>query len=90
MITEQRCPYCSQEFKHDPDCPRRRNGAPKYPDVQVQLVGEDGNPFAIIGRVRQALQRAGYKAAVPAFTDEATSGDYDHLLQICVRYVDVL
>jgi len=35
---------------------------PKCPltDVTVRFVGEDGNAFAIIGRVRQALLCAGY------------------------------
>ena len=32
---------------------------PKFPDVNVPLAGEDGNAFAILGRVRKALRRAG-------------------------------
>jgi hypothetical protein len=32
---------------------------PKYPDVSVRLVGEDGNAFAIMGRVSAALRDAG-------------------------------
>ena len=31
---------------------------PRYPDVQVQLSGEDGNAFAILGRTAAALPRA--------------------------------
>ena len=27
---------------------------PKYPQVKVKLVGEDGNAFAILGRVQRA------------------------------------
>jgi hypothetical protein len=64
------------------------NDGPLYPDVHVQLVGEDGNAFAILGRVRKALKRAGHRDVVDKFTAEATNGNYDHLLQTCMRWVD--
>ena len=61
----------------------------KYPEVQVRLVGEDGNAFAILGRVQKALKRAGVDAdEIKAFHDEATSGDYNHLLRTCMAWVD--
>jgi hypothetical protein len=31
--------------------------APKFPDVEVQLSGEDGNAYAVLGRVSRALRR---------------------------------
>ena len=31
----------------------------KYPDIQVALIGEDGNAFAIMGRVQRALKQNG-------------------------------
>lgn len=63
---------------------------PKYPHVDVQLTGEDGNAFAIIGRVRNAMRRAKVsESEVTAFTNEATSGDYDHMLQTCMKWVSV-
>lgn len=63
---------------------------PKYADVTVQLTGEDGNAFFILGTVMKALRRAGVPAdEVTAFHTEATSGDYDHLLQTCMRWVNV-
>ena len=58
-------------------------------DVVVQLEGEDGNAFSIIGRVRKALKRGGHADLVKAFTEEAMSGDYDHLLQTAMEYVEV-
>lgn len=61
---------------------------PKFPEVKVQLVGEDGNAFAIMGRVTQALKRAGHGDAVKEFQTEAMSGDYNHLLVTCMDYVD--
>ena len=63
---------------------------PKYPDIHVTLVGEDGNAFNILGRVNQALRKNGVLAEERhAFWQEATSGDYDHLLQTCMAWVEV-
>lgn len=62
----------------------------KYPNVSVKLTGRDGNAFAILGRVQKALKRAGAsKEEVDEFIEEATSGDYDHLLRTCVKWVEV-
>jgi hypothetical protein len=61
---------------------------PKFPNVEVQLVGEDGNAFSILGRVSRALRDAGAgEEKVGAYMKEATSGDYDHLLQTTMRWV---
>ena len=62
----------------------------KYPEVEVQLSGEDGNAFAIMGAVSKALRRAGIeREQVEAFKAEATAGDYDHLIQTAMRWVTV-
>jgi hypothetical protein len=56
----------------------------------VKLVGEDGNAFSIMGRVKKALRRAGAdKEYIDKYLSEATSGDYDHLLVVSLGYVDV-
>ncbi len=61
-----------------------------YPNIEVSLVGEDGNAFAILGRVRKAMRRGNVPAnEITKFHDEATSGDYDHLLRTCLKYVTV-
>ena len=63
---------------------------PKYPEVKVQLTGEDGNAFAILGKVILAMRRAGIKKGeIQAYREEATSGDYDHLLQVTMHWVEV-
>lgn len=61
----------------------------KYPEVKtVKLVGEDGNAFAILGRVMKAMKSAGLSKEVQnAYYKEATSGDYDHLLQTTMKWV---
>ena len=56
---------------------------------KVKLVGEDGNAFAIMGRVTKALKRAGAdEEYVTQYIDEATSGNYDHLLCVTMEYVE--
>ena len=62
---------------------------PRYPDVEVQLTGEDGNAFAIMGAVTRALRRAGYSDKIEEYQKEATSGDYDNLLQVTMKWVTV-
>ncbi len=63
--------------------------SPKYPDVYVELVGQDGNAFAILGRVSDALKRAGHADAVRPYMDEAMSGDYVHLLRVTAETVNI-
>jgi len=61
----------------------------KYPEIKVKLVGEDGNAFSILGRVRKALRNGGVpQDKIEEFTKEATSGDYDHLLQTVMNWVE--
>jgi hypothetical protein len=63
----------------------------KFPDVEVKLLGEDGNVFAIIGRVNRALRRAGHPEAASEFTQEAMSQEsYDHVLLLVQRTVEVV
>jgi hypothetical protein len=64
---------------------------PKYPDIEVTLVGQDGNAFFILGKVRRALKANGVPITkVDEFYKEATSSDYDHLLRTCMDWVTVL
>ena len=63
---------------------------PKYPDITVQLTGTDDNAFAVLGQVTQALRRAGVSPEDrEAFMQESTAGDYDSLLQVVMRWVEV-
>ena len=59
-------------------------------DVEVQLVGENGNAMAIMGRVARALKRAGAsESQIAQYHRESMSGDYDHLVQTAMRWVNV-
>lgn len=62
----------------------------KYPDIEVQLTGQDGNAFGIIGSVSKALRRGGVdKAEIDEFTNQAMSGDYDNVLRTAMEWVTV-
>lgn len=58
-------------------------------NIRVKLVGRDGNAWVIIGKVQGALMRADHKKLAKEFQKEAMSGDYDHLLRTCMKYVEV-
>lgn len=59
---------------------------PKKP--QLKLTDHDGNAFAILG----SAKRVAVKNDMPwyAIMFEATSKDYDHLLQTMHKYFDVI
>ena len=64
----------------------------KEPDSKptVKLIDTNGNAFAIIGRVKQALERSGAdKEYVDRFVQEAMARDYNHLLSTAMEYVNV-
>ena len=58
-------------------------------NIEVELSGKDGNAFFILGEVSKGLRDNGHEDLVEEFRKEATSGDYDHLLQTCMKYVHV-
>jgi len=62
----------------------------KYPDINIPMVGEDGNAFSILGRVKRIMRRADLPDSEwEAFHAEATSGDYDNLLMTVMRWFEV-
>lgn len=66
------------------------NTTVKYPNIEVELIGQSGNAFAILGAVSKALRRGGVpKDEIDAFMAEATSGDYDHVLATVMDWVEV-
>lgn len=59
---------------------------PKHPEINVPMVGEDGNAFSILGRVKRIMRRAGIEDQWDLFYAEATSGDYDQLLRTVMAW----
>lgn len=59
--------------------------------IEVPLTGTDGNAFAIMGTVIRAMKEAGVATEiVEIYKDEAMASDYDNLLRVTMRYVDVI
>ena len=62
----------------------------KYPNIEVELVGGDGNAMVIMAKVARALRRAGVpQTEVDAYMAESMSGDYNNVLTTAMRWVDV-
>ncbi len=57
--------------------------------LTLKLTGTDGNAFAILGKAQRVLRDAGRNAEWKTFEAEATSGDYNHLLQTAMKWFDV-
>lgn len=52
-----------------------------FKDIYVPMVGEDGNAFAIVNRVRQAVKKAyGREQADRVAKEMMKSESYDHLV----------
>lgn len=63
---------------------------PKHPSVRVRLTGQDGNAFAILARVSNAMRKAGVtREEISEYRKQATSGDYNNLLQVTMQWVEV-
>jgi hypothetical protein len=59
----------------------------KFPRVKVKLTGEDGNAFAILGKCKLAAKKAKIPPEqISFFLKEARSGDYNHLLKVCMDW----
>jgi hypothetical protein len=57
---------------------------------KCKLAGTDGNVFAIIGKVRDCLKKAGLNEQAKEFPAKAMAcGSYDEVLRLCFEYVNV-
>ncbi len=60
-------------------------------NVDVELVGTDGNAFALLSRCQTVARKGGIaQDQINEFLDEAQKGDYDHLLRTCMKYFNVI
>lgn len=57
--------------------------------VKWNLVGIDGNAFALLGAFQSAARRQGWPPQrITEVTTEARSGDYDHLLATLAKHTE--
>lgn len=60
-----------------------------YKKVKVPLVGQNGNSFAIMGRISQAIRRSGQSQDfIDAYIEESQAGDWDALLRVAMKWSD--
>lgn len=69
---------------------QKTSGGKMKTGIELKLTGQDGNAFMIFGLAKRALKKAGKDNLYVDFQKEATSGDYDHLLQTCMKWFDVI
>ena len=54
------------------------------------MVGEDGNAFVVLGKVKSALSRNDVpQEQIDEYLSESMSGDYDNLLVTAMKWVSV-
>lgn len=56
---------------------------------KYDLVGQDGNAFALMGYTARALRNEGLGNLVSEMQTKATSGDYWNLIAVCDEYVQM-
>ena len=57
--------------------------------MRYSLVGVDGNAFSIMGYTSRALKETGHRDLCDEMFAKATSGDYNHLISVCMEYIDL-
>lgn len=63
----------------------------KQTGIEVQLSGEDGNIFAIMGRVSRAMKTGGFRKEAEQMGKEVRSThSYQEALEVIADYVEVL
>lgn len=64
--------------------------APKT-EVEVNLVGEDGNIFNLVGLTSKALKRSGYKEYAEELNSRLKEQEsYDDALNLISEYVEIV
>jgi hypothetical protein len=59
--------------------------------VKLNLIGIDGNAFAIMGAFQKAARKQGWSNdAIKIVLDKAMSGDYDNLLRTIMEYTEYI
>ena len=57
--------------------------------MKYNLIGIDGNAYAEMGYVTNALKNEGLGHLKDEYLKDAKSSDYDHLLAVSIHYIDL-
>lgn len=59
--------------------------------MKYSLVGVDGNAYAVMGYVRNAMKKEHCSSEeIEKYTNDAKSGDYNHLLVVSLEMIEML
>ena len=59
--------------------------------VRMNLVGLDGDAFALMGAFQKNARRQGWeREEIEKVLDECTSGDYNHLLSVLMAHTEAV
>ena len=58
-------------------------------NIEVKIIGADGNVYNLLGICRCALQKARRMDLWDEFYANATSGDYNHALATIAEYFEI-
>ena len=58
-------------------------------NIEVKIIGADGNVYNLLGICRRALQKASRMDLWDEFYAVATSGDYNHALATIAEYFEI-
>lgn len=62
----------------------------KYPEITIRIIGVNGNAFNILGICTAEMRKYHLpKSEIDAFFKEATSGNYDDLLCVVMKWFNV-
>jgi hypothetical protein len=62
----------------------------KYPNIEVELTGNDGHAISVMMKVKRALRKGGVSTEeCEEYQKEALSGDYNNVLWVSMNWVDV-
>ncbi len=57
--------------------------------AELHPIGLSGNTFVLLARFQKQARREGWtKEEIKLVMDDATSGDYDHLLQVLIDHCE--
>ena len=67
------------------------NKEPLFPNVKINLLGPDGNAYAIMGIIARILRQMGKpQSEINEVLKEMMSSDYKHLCEIASNYVTLI
>lgn len=63
---------------------------PMYPEIDVPIITEKCEPTELIGRAKVRMRNFGLEdEQIDQFEREARSGDFDHLLNTMMEWVNI-